>query len=387
MSISTKNIKFLRDTIQRYQDAMKELSNDDEQKRIVLSLGCCHSSLLNKGQHPVDLILSVKELFWKLRIKVNAKYYRRLNEQITVRDMTKKIRERADRIAKRRDYSVPGVYVFLLDDDTCDRCLKVGRVGNIDCSRWHYQHYHMGSANSTVLGAIAESPDSFAQLLSKRTENQENEKELLKKAKEYKKLKDDFLKFAGSIIKRAYEKLMHNIRGIKNDGEYINNLLQMLIEHGIIDDEKKEKKEVTKIKKLCAGGEIAECLKCTDNLVEKTYEALLNGGVKDKNYVNRILNNLDKIIEDEEKETKQKEVEEINRLYEEVKKEGEKWLPHNTCRLEFIFDRGKTEKSKSNYAENFLEGYLHWLLQPCYEGKVDDDNESTSDSSNEEGEN
>ena len=47
----------------------------------------------------------------------------------------------------------------------------------------------------------------------------------------------------------------------------------------------------------------------------------------------------------------------------ENKKKLRTWVENNTCRLEFVIPKGKQK-----YLINFLEGYLQWLLEPCYEG-------------------
>lgn len=64
----------------------------------------------------------------------------------------------------------------------------------------------------------------------------------------------------------------------------------------------------------------------------------------------------------------------IEDILKKTKQDAGQWVKANTCRLEFIFE--PEERNKPTYAENFLEGYLHWLLKPYYEGVNYDSNDS-----------
>ena len=205
---------------------------------------CIKSQCPSKEQKPEDFITSVKDFFGGLGIKLHVKCYKSSSHhELDENDNEiQNLYNRAKKIQKNKGEKnvsqIPGVYVFLLDDDCCCRCLKVGKVVNIGEARWRSQHYNIGSAESTLLDSIAKAPNHFKDLLDKEKNKNEG----------YKLLKT-----------------------LKN--------------------------------------------------------------------------------------------------YQEAKKESGKWLKEHTCRLEFIFE----EESEPTYANNFLEGYLQWLLRPCYEGKIKDE--------------
>ena len=43
--------------------------------------------------------------------------------------ITDKMKETKD-LDSDKNFQIPGVYVFLADNDCCNRCVKVGKVGN-----------------------------------------------------------------------------------------------------------------------------------------------------------------------------------------------------------------------------------------------------------------
>ena len=365
-------------------------------------MSCSSPFSIKTEQSPESFINEVKKNFEEIfkeaedkkggnpkKLQLTVAYYPS-SRHFDIKDEIQKKMDRATEIADEKKYRIPGVYVFLLDDDHCDRCLKVGKVGNIAEDRWREHHYALDSANSTTLKSIIEHPNHFKQLLDKRGENPKAGEELWGKAKKYKDKKDGFLNFIQEITKNAFGKLIAIADEGKGDIENINVLFEELEKRNICD-KKDYKKEIKKLCKFLNKGKKEEYLNFIEDMKKKAYKKLLQGwekGKNDKGYIGYLLKKIDDLglIVNKDKEKSKKDVEEIERLRNDVKKEAEEWLPAHTCRLEFIFD--EEEASKPTYAENFLEGYLHWLLKPCYEGTIyDDDNSAVSTATNEEDEN
>lgn len=92
------------------------------------------------------------------------------------------------------------------------------------------------------------------------------------------------------------------------------------------------------------------------------------GARGDDENINRflsILNVIHKKIEERIAEEKKKKAEE-KRDYSQFDKEGQvrQWVVSNLSRLEFIISGDVPD-----YTINLLEGFLQWLLNPCYEGR------------------
>lgn len=90
----------------------------------------------------------MKKIFKEMEIELTVRCYKSGHHDDIDGKIKDKIKEAKD-LDSDKNFQIPGVYVFLADNDCCNRCLKVGNVGKLE-------RRHKGSITTGTVVSEAE---------------------------------------------------------------------------------------------------------------------------------------------------------------------------------------------------------------------------------------